>query len=560
MAAEATDNTTKEVVGAMECFNKRKDAWFAYAEKCGRSPYPNSFDISCTIEDYLLKFAGVVKDAQSSGSEGGSEGGSDGSSEGGSKGDSEQQTTERLGGRIRNIRNMGKVAFVDIESDGFEVQLMLTRDQLGDTIKDGNTIKDGDTIKDLMKVLHIGAIVGAVGVPYFTKSKKPTLKVTEIIPLVPCLQMVPTKLEDTETRYRMRYLDFIVNPSSRRPIKLRHQVLSHIRDFFNRRDYIEVETPCINPEAGGAAARPFKTHVNDTGETCCLRVSPELALKMLVVGGFPRVYEIGRQFRNEGLDGTHNPEFTSIETYCQWSDWSKVMELTEELLVGLVRLVNGGSIILNTVPMDQSSERVSVDFSRPFKRVPMIETLEQILEVKFPRPLNSEACNQFLIDVCESKGLKVPSPPTTAKILDFLTGEFIEPKCVNPTFITGHPEIMSPLAKRMPDDPELTERFELFITGKEFCNAYTELNNPFNQHDSFLQQANDRAQGDDEAQVYDAQFVHALDLGLPPTGGWGMGIDRLIMLLAGTSSIKEVLAFPMMKKNPHFAIPKFHCQ
>ncbi len=532
MAAEATDNATREVGGATECFEKRRDTWFAYAEKCDRSPYPNSFDISCTIEDYLLKFAGVVKDAQSSGSEGGSE----------------QQTTERLGGRIRNIRNMGKVAFVDIESDGFEVQLMLTRDQLG------------NTIKDLMKVLHIGAIVGGIGVPYFTKSMEPTLKVTEIIPLVPCLQMVPTKLEDTETRYRMRYLDFMVNPSSRRPIKLRHHVLRYIREFFNDRDYIEVETPCINPEAGGAAARPFKTRVNDTGEICCFRVSPELALKMLIVGGFPRVYEIGRQFRNEGLDGTHNPEFTSIETYCQWSDWSKVMELTEELLVGLVRHVNDGSIILNTVPMDQSSERVSVDFSRPFKRVPMIETLEQKLEVKFPRPLNSEACNQFLIDVCVSKGLKVPSPPTTAKILDFLTGEFIEPECVNPTFITGHPEIMSPLAKRMPDDPELTERFELFITGKEFCNAYTELNNPFNQHDSFLQQAKDRAQGDDEAQVYDAQFVHALDLGLPPTGGWGMGIDRLIMLLAGTSSIKEVLAFPMMKKNPYFVIPTFHCK
>ena len=432
-----------------------------------------------------------------------------------------------VAGRIMSKRGMGKVIFSHIKDDKGQIQLFVRKDNLSE-----------QEFADFKK-FDIGDIVGVDGVVFKTKTGEVSVRAEKITLLSKSLRPLPEKfhgMTNTELKYRQRYVDLIVNDDSRRNFEIRSKFISYVRRFLDNRGYMEVETPVLNAISGGATARPFITHHNTLDIDMFLRIATELPLKRLIVGGIERVYEIGRIFRNEGMDTKHNPEFTSVELYEAYADFNDMMDLFEELLSG------AAMEILGTYDVEWQGKQVSL--APGFKRMTMAESVKEVLGVDFMEITDdAEAVAAAVAAGVDMKGVE----PTWGHALYECFDQKVECTLVQPTFITMHPVDVSPLAKRCPDFPKLTERFELFICSSEMGNAFSELNDPIDQKGRFQKQVEMRAKGDDEAGMMDDDFIMALEYGMPPTGGLGIGIDRCVMLLTGCNSIRDVILFPTMK-------------
>lgn len=431
-----------------------------------------------------------------------------------------------IAGRMMFKRVMGKASFCNIQDLQGTIQCYVARDSVGE-----------EPYKAFKKY-DIGDIVGVCGEVFKTKTGEISVHATEITLLSKSLQVLPEKfhgLTDTDIRYRQRYVDLIMNPEVKETFIKRSQILKEIRNFLDGRGFMEVETPMLVSNAGGAAARPFETHYNALDEDVKLRISLELYLKRLIVGGLERVYEIGRVFRNEGVDTRHNPEFTLMELYQAYTDYEGMMELTESMFRYVAEKVCGSAVV--------SYNGTVIDMSKPFARITMTDAVKQYSGVDFSRVETDDEAKRL----ADEHHIEYEARHKKGDIINLFFEEFCEDKMVQPTFVMDHPVEISPLTKKKPGNPALVERFELFIYGREMCNAYSELNDPIDQRERFAAQEEAFAAGDEEANHTDEDFLNALEIGMPPTGGIGYGIDRLVMLLTDSQAIRDVLLFPTMK-------------
>lgn len=430
-----------------------------------------------------------------------------------------------IAGRIMSKRRHGKICFLDLRDSEGNIQVFARKDVLEDKYED-------------VKGIDIGDIVGVKGIVFKTEAGEITVRATDITLLSKSLQILPEKfhgLKDPDLRYRQRYVDLIVNPEVKDVFIKRNKIIKKIREFLDKKDFLEVETPILGTVAGGANARPFYTHHNTLDIDMQLRIANELFLKRLIVGGFDKVYEMGKMFRNEGMDTRHNPEFTNIELYQAYVDYEEMMRITEDLFEYVALEVLGTDTI--------NYQGTEICLKAPWKRITMIDAVKKYADVDF----NEIDTDEKAREIAREKGIEVHENDTWGKLLSEMFEEFCEEHLVEPTFVIGHPVDVSPLAKRNPKDPRLTQRFEAFINTWEFANAFSELNDPIDQRQRFEAQVAEKAAGDDEAHPMDSDFINAIEVGLPPTGGLGIGVDRMIVLLTDQPSIRDVLLFPTMK-------------
>ena len=438
----------------------------------------------------------------------------------------EEPTTVSLAGRMMSKRVMGKASFANLQDRDGRIQLYISCNDLGDE----NYAE--------FKHLDIGDIIGVKGFPFRTKTGEISVHVKELTLLAKSLEPLPEKfhgLVDTDIRYRQRYVDLIMNEDVKETFKKRSEIIREIRNFLSGRDFMEVETPMLVSNAGGAAARPFVTHYNALDEDVKLRISLELYLKRLIVGGLERVYEIGRVFRNEGVDTRHNPEFTLMELYQAYTDYNGMMELTESMFRYLAEKVCGSTTI--------TYGDKQIDLGKPFRKLTMVDAIKEQTGIDFDEVKTDEEAKA----IAKEHHIEYEERHKKGDIVNLFFDEYCEDKMIQPTFIMDHPIEISPLTKKKPDDPSKVERFELYINGWEMCNAYSELNDPIDQRERFKAQDALAAAGDEEANHTDEDFLHAMEIGMPPTGGIGYGIDRLVMLLTNSAAIRDVLLFPTMK-------------
>ena len=431
-----------------------------------------------------------------------------------------------IAGRMMSKRVMGKASFCNVQDLKGNIQCYVARDDLGE-----------EAYKDF-KRMDIGDIVGIKGIVFTTKMGEISIHATSMVLLSKSLQILPEKyhgLTNTDVRYRQRYTDLIMNEDVKKTFVMRSRIISCIRRYLDGQGFLEVETPMLVANAGGAAARPFETHYNALDEDVKLRISLELYLKRLIVGGMERVYEIGRVFRNEGLDTRHNPEFTLMELYQAYTDYYGMMDLTENMFRHIANEVMGTTII--------PYADVEIDLGKPFERLTMVDAIKKYAGVDFDEIQTTEEAKKL----ADEKGVHYEDRHVRGDIINLFFEEFVEENLIQPTFIMDHPVEISPLTKRKPDKPEYVERFEMYIYGREMCNAYSELNDPIDQRERFKAQEAALAAGDDEANTTDEDFMNALEIGMPPTGGIGYGIDRLVMLFTNSPAIRDVLLFPTMK-------------
>lgn len=431
-----------------------------------------------------------------------------------------------IAGRIMTKRGKGKAGFMHIQDRYGQIQIYVRKDEVG------------DFEYSLFDKSDLGDIVGIEGTVFRTNTGELSVKATKYVHLVKSLRPLPEKyhgLSDIEERFRRRYVDLIVNEEARKIAYMRPKIIRTIQRYLDERGYVEVETPILGTVSGGAAARPFVTYHNTLGQEMYLRIATELPLKRLLVGGMDAVYEIGRIFRNEGMDRNHNPEFTSIELYKAYSDMEGMMEITEGIIGEVAKKVRG------TYEIEWKGH--TINLAPPFKRIHMVDAIREVTGINFFEVKSFEEAKKL----AEEHNIEVEPHFGYGHIVNAFFEEFVEETIIQPTFIYGHPIEISPLAKKSPDDPRFTERFELFICGDEYANAFTELNDPIDQYERFENQLKERSLGNEEANDMDIDFIEALEYGMPPAGGMGMGIDRLVMLITNSESIREVILFPHMK-------------
>lgn len=451
---------------------------------------------------------------------------------------SEEALNVTVAGRLVTVRDMGKTVFADIEDGYGRIQLFIRRAEVGE-----------EAHRRFRKLLDLGDFVQASGVVFRTRMGEISVRVNEWVLLSKALSPLPVVKEqevdgevvrysafaDVEERYRQRYADLAVNPEVRDVFRTRARIIRTLRRFLDENGFLEVETPVMQPIYGGAAARPFVTHHNQLKQDLYLRISFELYLKRLLVGGFERVYEIGRDFRNEGVDATHNPEFTQLEFYAAYWDYNDVMAFTEQMFAELARELSGGTTI--------TYQGQQIDLAAPWRRVTLRDAIRQYAEIDYEAHPTAES----LAKEIRTMGSHVPDDATWGKLVDNLLGDYVEPHLIQPTFITEYPRDISPLAKRLPGDDRHVERFEFFIGGMEMGNAFTELNDPLDQQARFEEMQHLYGEGDEEAHPIDTDYLQAMRYGMPPNGGFGTGIDRVVMLFTDRATIREVLLFPHLR-------------